>query len=316
MGGQVDETSELVPKQATIEETAAPEPLDLKSAFLKYESGFKKDDGSQEQPASMGEDGSESTGATSNEGREDQLQPSGDIEEHDGGRSGNELLDVTGISTEDYTREMSDRIFKIAQREVKAQFAKDNKRHITAMDLRQIDDKGNVTYYNPDNPNQPFRDNQYRNALSQAREWADNYNARVDADYEQTLNKRMGELAQAVKPSIDFMRFSNDVLPYLSDAEVQCLDMLVERYEIKDKQGNVIGYKCDLYEEAALAKRMAAQYTSQQEPMQQSQNAQPQTQPAVDMNTASSAANAAAAQKEPKNINEAMRMVNAKYKRQ
>ena len=316
MGGQVDETGELVPKQTNIEETAAPEPLDLKSAFLKYESGFKKDDDSQEQSAPMGEDGSEPTGATSNEGGENQFQPSGDIEEHDGGRSGNELLDVTGISTEDYTREMSNRIFKIAQREVKAQFAKDNKRHITAMDLRQIDDKGNVTYYNPDNPNQPFRDNQYRNALSQAREWADNYNARVDADYEQTLNKRMGELAQAVKPSIDFMRFSNDVLPYLSDAEVQYLDMLVERYEIKDKEGNVIGYKCDLYEEAALAKRMAAQYASQQAPAQQPQNTQTQTQPAVDMNTASSAANTAAAQKEPKNINEAMRMVNAKYKRQ
>ena len=316
MGEQVDETSALVPGQNAIEETPAPEPLDLKSAFLKYESGFKKDDGGQEQPTPVGESGSEPAGTSSNEGREDQPQPVGNVEEHNGGEPGNEFLDITGISTEDYAREMSDRIYKVAQREVKAQFAKDNKRHITAMDLRQIDDKGNVTYYNPDNPSQPFRDNQYRNALSQAREWADNYNARVDADYNQTLNKRMGELAQAVKPSIDFMRFSNDVLPYLSDAEVQCLDMLVERYEIKDQQGNVIGYKCNLYEEAALAKRMAAQYSSQQAPTQQAQNVQPQTQPAVDMNTASSTANAASIQKEPKNINEAMRMVNAKYKRQ
>ena len=92
--------------------------------------------------------------------------------------------------------------------------------------------------------------------------------------------------------------------------------MLVERYEIKDQQGNVLGYRCNLYEEAALAKRMAAQYKSQQAPAQQIQQAQPQSQPAVDMNTASSAANAASTPKEPKNINEAMRIVNARYKKQ
>ena len=316
MSEQIDETGGLVSEQNDVQETQAPEPMDLKSAFLKYESGFKKDDSGEEPPTPMGDTGSEPAGTPDVAGGNDQYQPSGDNEEYDGGGSGAEQLDITGISTSDYTREMINRIQQVAQREVRAQFAKDNKRHITAMDLRQVDDKGNVTYYNPDNPNQPFHDNQYRNALSQAREWADNYNARVDADYNQTFNKRVEELAQTVKPSIDFMKFSNDVLPFLNEDEIQCPDMLVERYEIKDQQGNVLGYRCNLYEEAALAKRMAAQYKSQQAPAQQTQQAQPQSQPAVDMNTASSVANAASTPKEPKNINEAMRIVNARYKKQ
>lgn len=212
---------------------------------------------------------------------------------------------------------MGRRIRQQAERDVKAQFAKDKKRHITAMDLRQVDDNGNVSYYNPDNPNQPFRDNQYRNAQSQAREWADNYNARVDADYRESLNKRMNELAQTVQPTMEFMKFSNEVLPYLNEAEIECLDMLVERYEIKDNQGNVLGYKCNLYQEAALARKMAAQYAPRQQAAQATQQqAAPATQPAVDMNTASSSANTAQTPKEPRNINEAMRMVNAKYKKQ
>lgn len=319
MSGQADETGAMVPEESIAQEgsQAAPEPMDLKAAFLQYESGFKKDDSSEESPAQLGSVGAEPAGAPIVPGGEAQPQPAGDDEAVDDGEFGVERLDITGVSTEDYAKAVTQRIKAQAEREVKAQFAKDKKRKITAMDLRQVDDNGNITYYNPDNPNQPFRDNQYRNALSQAREWADNYNARVDADFRQSMNKRIGELAQAVKPTVDFIRFSNEVLPYLNDNEVECLDMLIERYEIKSRNGDVIGYNCNLYQEAAIARKMAAQYTAkQQQGGSQQQPSVPATQPAVDMNTASSTANAQATPQAPKNLNEAMKITNSKYKKQ
>ena len=276
--------------------------------------------GSNEEGAESQEHGSESgeqhDGAVASYGTGAEPEASISIEgSGELGGSADTVVEATGESevgyeSDDY-QEIQNRIVESVRRQAamaaNEKFRQEGIEKVTLTQLYQRDEEsGRVTFHNPDDPDRPFENR------AQAQAWVDSYNSQIDAEWINYANQMQQQFAQQTLPAMRLMAFAPtyDAM----DARTQkYFDALIKNYGVADSTGALIGYSCDLNAMYAQARELAAIDGGTTETVVSDAAGNPVAKtpsgPALDATTSGSDTSGSG-MKSPKNLNEAMKMLN------
>ena len=223
----------------------------------------------------------------------------GGLDTGDGGTDqavGNAFTSVLGFSEEQYQQYEKDfdewvkdkTITDIAAEFVKRGYENDNGKLGITIDNPKVckRDKDGVPHFYNFETGQEFRG---ENPRRQAQELCDDYNRALADAFNQACTQYEAHLRQQSEPSMAVRRFAPKY-EKLDDIRRGMFDNFIEDYEIKDDEGKVIGYECDLDKALALVDRQIATIQNYAKARQQQQPAPAQPAgPALDMKTSSGA---------------------------
>ena len=302
-----DETEGIEEPLAEEQQGAEPEgprePADLAEAMQMLRA-------SNAEPAEKPvEEGPEVDGDT------DEPDDSGDAEpepEHDAGQA------ADGGPEYDYRAAQDDlklRANQLARQMAADEFKKNGVRRLNINDLYELDKgTGRASFRNPDDPNRPFSSRQ------EAQMWIDSYNSQYEAAFKSTVDGYRGELVKTVAPTARMLAFAPKA-DAMDEDTLAIFDELIQPYEIKDRQGRVRGYRCDLdaahTQAVRIVERMKGK-ASQANTSKAVETAQKAVEasagPALDAKAHGSSADADG-NREPSNLQEAMRMYQEQRKK-
>ena len=145
-------------------------------------------------------------------------------------------------------------------------------------DIYTKDEDGVPTYINPET-GRPFTGD---NPRAQAKQWVDDYNAELEQAFNKIAKQRIDELKKENEPIVRTLKFA-ETYKKLNDVQRDMLDSLIEDYEVKDEEGNAIGYSCDLDKALAQVNRQIAKLTERGKALHPKQEKPAPTEPALDM---------------------------------
>lgn len=145
-------------------------------------------------------------------------------------------------------------------------------------DIYTKDDDGVPTYINPET-GRPFTGD---NPRAQAKQWVDDYNAELEQAFNKIAKQRIDELKKENEPIVRTLKFA-ETYKKLNDVQRDMLDSLIEDYEVKDEDGNAIGYSCDLDKALAQVNRQISKLTERGKALHPKQEKPAPTEPALDM---------------------------------
>ena len=145
-------------------------------------------------------------------------------------------------------------------------------------DIYTKDEDGVPTYINPET-GRPFTGD---NPRAQAKQWVDDYNAELEQAFNKIAKQRIDELKKEKEPIVRTLKFA-ETYKKLNDVQRDMLDSLIEDYEVKDEEGNAIGYSCDLDKALAQVNRQIAKLTERGRALHPKQEKPAPTEPALDM---------------------------------
>jgi hypothetical protein len=145
-------------------------------------------------------------------------------------------------------------------------------------DIYTKDEDGVPTYINPET-GRPFTGD---NPRAQAKQWVDDYNAELEQAFNKIAKQRIDELKKENEPIVRTLKFA-DTYKKLNDVQRDMLDSLIEDYEVKDEEGNAIGYSCDLDKALAQVNRQISKLTERGKALHPKQEKPAPTEPALDM---------------------------------
>lgn len=145
-------------------------------------------------------------------------------------------------------------------------------------DIYTKDEDGVPTYINPET-GRPFTGD---NPRAQAKQWVDDYNAELEQAFNKIAKQRIDELKKENEPIVRTLKFA-ETYKKLNDVQRDMLDSLIEDYEVKDEEGNAIGYSCDLDKALAQVNRQISKLTERGKALHPKQEKPAPTEPALDM---------------------------------
>lgn len=145
-------------------------------------------------------------------------------------------------------------------------------------DIYTKDEDGVPTYINPET-GRPFTGD---NPRAQAKQWVDDYNAELEQAFNKIAKQRIDELKKEKEPIVRTLKFA-ETYKKLNDVQRDMLDSLIEDYEVKDEDGNAIGYSCDLDKALAQVNRQISKLTERGKALHPKQEKPAPTEPALDM---------------------------------
>lgn len=145
-------------------------------------------------------------------------------------------------------------------------------------DIYTKDEDGVPTYINPET-GRPFTGD---NPRAQAKQWVDDYNAELEQAFNKIAKQRIDELKKEKEPIVRTLKFA-ETYKKLNDVQRDMLDSLIEDYEVKDEDGNAIGYSCDLDKALAQVNRQISKLTERGKALHPKQEKPEPTEPALDM---------------------------------
>lgn len=145
-------------------------------------------------------------------------------------------------------------------------------------DIYTKDEDGVPTYINPET-GRPFTGD---NPRAQAKQWVDDYNAELEQAFNKIAKLRIDELEKKKEPIVRTLKFA-ETYKKLNDVQRDMLDSLIEDYEVKDEEGNAIGYSCDLDKALAQVNRQISKLTERGKALHPKQEKPAPTEPALDM---------------------------------
>lgn len=217
-------------------------------------------------------------------------------------------IDLSEDEVEAYRKSFMDDIQERTINDVVAAYIKQGVRHqgnrlgatINDPDVCKRDRDGVPRFYNPETGREFTGDNPRR----QAQEWVEDYNKELADAFNRTCQDYSQKLLQDEGGRLAIIEFAPKYKA-LDPVRRSMFESIIEDYEVTDKQGNVVGYSCDLDKALAAVNRQVSvikERFAKQAPAPQP--AQP-TGPALD--TPSTAGNAQGAGKPQfKSIEEAM----------
>lgn len=225
-----------------------------------------------------------------------------------------EQTDTTVSGIADYDEVQQNLLQSIRRQAAMAtneKFKQEGIEKITLTQLYQRDENtGRVTFYNPDNPDIPF-DNR-----AQAQAWVDSYNQQVETEWVNYANRMQQEYAQQALPAARLMQFA-PTYDAMDERTRKFFDVIINPYGVKDSTGALIGFSCDLNAAAAQARQLAeieGGQTTQSIPQTVDEAVDNVASgPALDAVTTGSDTTKGSS-KEPKNLNDAWKMINQKKK--
>ena len=304
---------------------AALEPKGEEAAETGADAGQPDVDGEPDANAAP-IDGENSIDVIENNGNENQGvnrgldTPAGtdaDEDAHVGGSAFESAVGVTDESIQQFEEKLTEDIRNRAINEVANEFVKRGIRNRDGVlgatlddpDICKRDSDGVPRFYNPETGREFTGDNPRR----QAQEWVDDYNKELSRVFNETCEQYEEHLKQESAPQLAVMKFAPKY-EKLDDIRRGMFDNVIQDYEVKDSDGKVVGYTCDLDKALALVDRqieMIQSYGRQRQQEQQAQQPQQPSGPALDMKTSSGAVQAGN-DEPPKSLAEAMeRLQNA-----
>lgn len=247
-----------------------------------------------------GQDGSQADGEHGSE-HEDAVGGLGDNAGEDidesGSGSGNAFTNAEGVtedSIKEFEENLNEDIRNQAMNDVAQEFIKRGIRNKNGVlgatmddaDICKRDEDGVPHFYNPET-GQEFRGD---NPRRQAQEWVDDYNRELARVFNNTCEQYEQHLRQESNPKLEVMKFKPKY-DKLDDIRRGMFENVIEDYEIKDGNGDVIGYSCDLDKALALVDRQINMIQGYAKQHQQKQKEEPSG-PALDMKTSSGAVQA------------------------
>lgn len=145
-------------------------------------------------------------------------------------------------------------------------------------DIYTKDEDGVPTYINPET-GRPFTGD---NPRAQAKQWVDDYNAELEQAFNKIAQQRIDELKKENEPIVRTLKFA-ETYKKLNDVQRDMLDSLIEDYEVKDEDGNAIGYSCDLDKALAQVNRQISKLTERGKALHPKQEKPAPTEPSLDM---------------------------------
>lgn len=145
-------------------------------------------------------------------------------------------------------------------------------------DIYTKDEDGVPTYINPET-GRPFTGD---NPRAQAKQWVEDYNKELEQAFNKIAAQRVDELKKEKEPIVRTLKFAK-TYKGLNDVQRDMLDSIIEDYEVKDKDGNAIGYSCDLDKALAQVNRQIEKLTNRGRALHPAETKPAPTSPAVDM---------------------------------
>lgn len=299
MDGQTSGTNEAVENQGQVDPWAA--------AFAALES---KDEESSATAADMGNTDNSGTAADTEgaSGQElpdkdetiDSIEAEGDAgglgadageSDLENGTAFSGMLGVTEESIQQFEQDLDTQIRDRSINDIAKEFIKRGVRNKNGKLGASIDDpdvckrdEDNVPhFFNPETGQEFHGDNPRR----QAQEWVDDYNKELARVFNDACEQYEKHLKEESAPQLAVMKFAPKY-EKLDDIRRGMFDNVIEDYEIKDNEGKVVGYSCDLDKALALVDRQISMIQSYAKQKQQTQPAQASA-PALDMKTSSGA---------------------------
>lgn len=225
----------------------------------------------------------------------------------------NEGLDWDGIDLSEeevasYRESFMDDIRERTINDVVAAYIKQGVRHqgnrlgatINDPDVCKRDRDGVPRFYNPETGREFTGDNPRR----QAQEWVEDYNKELADAFNRTCQDYSQKLLQDEGGRLAVIEFAPKYKA-LDPVRRSMFESIIEDYEITDKQGNVVGYSCDLDKALAAVNRQVSVIKERFAKQAPAAKPAPPTGPALD--TPGTAGNAQGAGKPQfKSIEEAM----------
>lgn len=227
---------------------AGEEPDDLASAFAALQRSRQDDADRDLEGPGDGGDPRDDDASVDDDEEDEALED--DRQDPDGG-PGN------GYSGADYQAlqdQLTSEIQQAAMQQAVAEYQQDGVRPITMNDLYQRDQStGRVTYVNPDDRSRPF------SSRMEAQQWIDSFNSQLRQEIQARARTVSRELSRQMAPARRLLAFA-PTFEAMDASTREVFDDLVEGYEVRNQQGEVVGYSCDLNKAAERARRMAAKY--------------------------------------------------------
>lgn len=306
MDGQTSGTNEALENQTPVDPWiaafAALEPKGEEASAADADSSGQSDVGAGD-PNAQRVDGQDALDAQGGNSSADEDAAGGldtpagtDSEEGGEGAGGAFDIEVTEDDIQKYEEDLYAELRDQAIGEVAQEFIKHGVRNQNGRlgatfddpDICKRDSDGVPHFYNPETGQEFHGDNPRR----QAQEWVDDYNRELARAFNNACEEYEKHLRQEAEPKLAVMKFKPKY-DKLDDIRKGMFDNIVEDYEVKDPNGDVIGYSCDLDKALALVERqisMIQSYAKTHAPQQEEQAQQP-TGPALDMKTSSGAVN-------------------------
>ena len=298
------------------EEQAPSDPW--AAAFAALEQEEQK---ATEEPAAAGGDEGSVPGANSDDGDQDSnADDSGDgapvpslpgDHDRDGGAAAepdagtyDDLFRFTDEEVKEYKDSLQKSIEEQTIHDVANAFIKKGARNtngrlgatINDPDICKRDRDGVPRFYNPDTGREFTGDNPRK----QAQEWVSDYNKELAASYNKTCAEYGQKLLKEQGSGLQVIEFA-PTYAKLDPVRKAMFESIIEDYEIKDSDGDLVGYSCDLNRALAAVNRQVKTMQSRFKSMPKQDEA---SGPALDMKN--SASQASPGKREFKSIAEAM----------
>ena len=228
---------------AALDETEEknPEPA---SAEPEGEDGDAGSANGQEVPAQLeGGDGDEDEGSAGGPGDTsgaDDAQAVSDAES---------LFSFSQEEIEEYKSSVTKQVEEQTIKDVAAAYIKQGARHVNGVlgadindkDICKRDSDGVPRFYNPETGHEFTGDNPRK----QAQEWVDSYNSELARAFNKTCADYAAKLMEKQAPSMAVIDFA-PTYEKLDPMRKAMFESVIEGYEIHDRDGDLVGYSCDL----------------------------------------------------------------------
>ena len=218
------------------------------------------DDGADSKGDDLGEGAAGSEGPDGNEPAADAGGP-GDLGGADGGSDAGAYEDLFRFSEEeikDYKDTLQKNIEQQTLRDVAQAYISKGARNtngrlgatIDDADICKRDRDGVPRFYNPETGREFTGDNPRR----QAQEWVDDYNRQLAQQFNQTCRGYAAKLMEEQGVGLKVIEFAPKY-EKLDPVRKAMFESIIEDYEIHDKDGDLVGYSCDLDKALAAVNR-------------------------------------------------------------
>ena len=283
------------------EPEAGEEPDDLASAFAALQRSRQVDADRDLEGAGDGGDPEDDDAADDGDEEDEALED--DRQDPDGGSGDG----YEGADYQDLQDQLTSEIQHAAMQQAVAEYQRDGVRPITMNDLYQRDQStGRVTYINPDDRSRPF------SSRMEAQQWIDSFNSQLRQEIQTRARAVSRELSKQMAPARRLLAFA-PTFDAMDAQTREVFDDLVEGFEVRNQQGDVVGYTCDLNRMAERARRMAEKYGRRRSGSGSVAGAtrrEEQRKPAEDLRShGSAAARRKDPNREPRDLNEAFEIM-------
>ena len=167
-------------------------------------------------------------------------------------------IDISEEGIQGYRDSVNERVREQVLRDVAAAYIKQGARHTNGIlgatindpDVCKRDSDGVPRFYNPETGREFTGDNPRRQAM----EWVDDYNRNLGDAFNKTCAGYEKKLMEDEAPGLAIVEFAPKY-QQLDPVRRSMFESIIEDYEIKDSNGDVIGYSCDLNKALAAVNR-------------------------------------------------------------